>query len=132
MKNIKFTHFLIALFFSISLLSCKNTVKSQDLSMPLVINPEYHIYDTHGERGYEVSFELSKKSPRPVAIVLNKIKQDITKDDVKKGKKYKINVINSTQIKDYKIKVYNSIPNGLIYKQNDTYYLQPVFFNLKK
>ncbi|MGQ1943455.1 hypothetical protein [Ornithobacterium rhinotracheale] len=130
MKKNKFPHILGALFFAILLISCKNTVNSQDINMPLVINPEYRIYDMHGERGYEVSFTLKQKSPRPVAIVLNKIKQNLSDNDYQ-GKSYHFNVITHTKIKDYKIEVYNSTPNGLIYKDKDTYYLQPIFFNLK-
>lgn len=130
MKKNKFPHILGVLFFAILLISCKNTVNSQDINMPLVINPEYRIYDTHGERGYEVSFMLKQNSPRPVAIVLNKIKQNLSASDYQ-GKNYHFNVINHTKIKDYKVEVYNSTPNGLIYKHKGTFYLHPIFFNLK-
>lgn len=131
MKNFKLAHIFGAIIFALALTSCKSTANSQKLSTPLVINPTYRIYDTHGERGYQVSFKLSPHSLRPVAIVLNQVMQPLTAIDIVEGSTYRLNIITATRLRGHQVKTYNSLPSGLIYYHNGTYYLRPVHFKLK-
>lgn len=108
--------------------ACKtNSVSNEHDFLPKIINPTYKSYSQDGERGYVVSFEVSDKDMVPTAVVIHKIKQNITQTD-KNGNTYTINVIaQSTAFDGYK-PTGSKLPNGVMFLVDETYYLQEVNF----
>ena len=43
----------------------------------------YKIYDIKGERGYNVTFDVTGKGAEPVAVVINRIRKEINPSDKK-------------------------------------------------
>ena len=97
---------------------------------PEVKNATYKPYQIEGERGYIVEFELSKNIPKPVAVVINRIKQTISPAD-KNGLKYRINVIAETRkIHNYKVKGSDK-ESGIYFSPESDKSFKPVDFKLK-
>lgn len=117
--------FLGALFFICE--SCKNNVTNDTKE---VKNATYKMYNTNGEKGYNVTFDVIGKGAEPVAVVINRIRKEINPND-KKDNTYHINVIAETRIiHGYKPQG-TPQENGIIYKINYTEYFKPVKFTLK-
>ena len=106
------------------LTSCRTTNQ-----LPKVKDPSYQAYDLSGERGYHVFFELSHDSIPPIALVINRIQQPISKEN-KVGLKYNVNVISqSKKILGFKPKITNQ-ENGILFKTDTTEVFKPVDFKL--
>lgn len=54
------------------------------------------MYDIGGERGYNVTFDVTGNGAEPVAVVINRIRKEINPND-KKDNTYHINVIAETK-----------------------------------
>ncbi|WP_407484348.1 hypothetical protein [Elizabethkingia meningoseptica] len=127
MKN----RLIYSLFFLGSLffigISCKNNVTGGTKSIK---NASYKIYNIDGEKGYNVTFDVSGNGEEPVAVVINRIRKEINPSD-KKNNTYHVNVIAETR----KIHGYRAQgtpqENGVIYKVNYTESFKPVTFTLK-
>lgn len=121
-KTIVTTLFVFIIF--LFTLSCKSK------NLPKVSNPEYQSYSFDGERGYKVKFELNHDSIPASAVVINKIKQNISEDS-KSGLKYDVNVIaQSTRIFGFKPQIIES-PDGIFFKTDTVDVFKEVDFMLK-
>ncbi|WP_407486611.1 hypothetical protein [Elizabethkingia anophelis] len=117
--------FLGALFFICG--ACKNNVTD---GTQKVTNATYKIYDIKGERGYDVTFEVTGNGATPFAVVINRIRKEIIPAE-KKNNTYHVNVIAESKIIHGYKPQRTSQENGIIYIVNDTEYFKPVKFTLK-
>ncbi len=89
------------------------------------------MYDIGGERGYNVTFDVTGKGAEPVAVVINRIRK---RNKPIRQKKTILTILMSLP-KPEKIHGYRpqgtSQENGVIYKINYTEYFKPVKFTLK-
>lgn len=98
-------------------------------ALPKVQNPTYESYDLSGERGYHVNFEVDNDSIPATSVVINRIRQNISKDN-KTGMKYHVNVIaQSRKIYGFKAKV-TELENGIFFKTDSAEVFKPVKFQL--
>ncbi|WP_133298094.1 hypothetical protein [Candidatus Ornithobacterium hominis] len=130
MKNKSLSPFLFFLILAMCGYSCKtNAVTSNDF-LPEIKNAFIESYNTEGERGYTVSFEVENSFFQPVGVVAYKVKQDLTADDVT-GQLYQTNVIHeSRRIQNFKPQVFNQ-ENGVLFLVDSTYFLKKVNFKKK-
>lgn len=116
------------ILFSLILISVSISCKTKHL--PKVLNPEYESYSFDSERGYKVKFELNHDSIPASAVVINRIKQNISEDS-KSGLKYDVNVIaQSTRIFGFKPQIIES-PDGIFFKTDTADVFKEVDFKLK-
>lgn len=126
MKKTYIKNVFIGIFLSLFVISCKIF---QSNEIPKVIDPSYSIYDISGEKGYHVTFELSKEAD-PIFLIINKIKQPITFEN-KRGLRYKVNVIAETRkIENHQIQGTQQ-ENGIIFKVKNQEVFKPIHFTLK-
>lgn len=126
MKRHILNNTILCIFLLFMLFSCKNNSLKK---IPEVINPYYSIYNISGEKGYNVSFTLISEA-EPVAIIINKIRQNITPEN-KRGLTYEINVISETKkIENYNV-IGTQIENGIIFRVKNKEILKPVTFELQ-
>lgn len=123
MKNIFSKALLTLVFALIFVISCKNYTLRR---LPGVVSPEYAMYSIPGERGYTVSFGLEGKK-RPVAVVLNKIRQDLTPED-QNGNQYYLSIIAETRLLQNHTVTGSQQENGIIFLVNGKEVLKPVNF----
>lgn len=99
--------------------------------LPKVKNPMYHTYDISGEKGYDLSFELSHDSISATSIVINRIQQHFSPEN-KTGLKYRMNVLTqSRKILGFKPTV-SDLENGIFFKTDTAEIFKPVNFKLQK
>lgn len=116
------------ILFSLILISISISCKTKQL--PKVLNPEYESYSFDNEKGYKVKFELSHDSILASAVVINRIKQNISEDS-KTGLKYDVNVIaQSRKIFGFKPHIIES-PDGIFFKTDTADVFKQVDFKLK-
>lgn len=122
-KNIIRNLIVISIFTSI--ISCVG-----QKSFPEVENAIYQPYQIDGERGYIVEFEMSNEDIKPTAVVINRIKKNISSAD-KNGLKYRINIIAQTRkIVNYQV-VGSDKENGIFFSTGVKESFERVEFNLK-
>ena len=91
----------------------------------------YHSYDISGEKGYDVTFELSHDSIPATSLVINRIQQHISPEN-KTRLQYKVKVITqSRKILGFKPKV-TDLENGIFFKTDTAEIFKPVNFKLQK
>ncbi len=113
-----------SLLFSVSAVSCITK------ALPTVQNPTYKTYNYGSEKGYIAEFEVSESSAKPVAVVINRIKQNITPDS-KTGNQYKVNVVaQSTKTFGFK-PIITDLDNGIFFKTDSTEQFKKVNFQTK-
>lgn len=99
-------------------------------ALPTVKKPTYKTYNYGSEKGYIAEFEVSKSSAKPVAVVINRVKQNITPDS-KTGNKYKVNVIAQSQkMFGFKPQI-TELDNGIFFKTDSTEQFKKVNFQSK-
>lgn len=128
LKNIKniINYFAILLIFAI-LSACGN---QKDHNYPEITSATYSPYNLQGERGYFVEFEISSDSVLPTAVVINRVKKDISPAD-RTGLHFRINVIAQTRkIHNYRIEG-SEKPNGIYFKNRKKEHFKAIEFNLK-
>lgn len=115
---------ILAVAASVFSLSCKTNI------LPNVHHPTYEIYSNGTEKGYIAEFEVSKESPAPSAVILNKIQQKISLEN-KTDLKYRVKIIAQSQ-KIFGFKpVISDKEDGLIFKTDTADVYKPVVFKLK-
>lgn len=128
MKNNIFIPILIIFGVFISLVSCqKQLIQTDSIALPTIFNPTYKSYSIKGERGYTVSFELAASEPKPIAVVFNKIQKEIVENEIHENN-FHVNIMaQSAIIEGFKPKA-SELPNGILFRINDTLYLKTVDF----
>lgn len=126
MKKTYIRNTFIGFFLSLLVISCKIF---QSNEIPKVIDPSYSIDHFSDERGYSVSFELSKEA-EPIFLIINKIKQPITLEN-KSGLEYKVKVIAETRKIENHQTQGTLQENGIVFKVKNQEVFKPVNFRLK-
>lgn len=99
-------------------------------ALPTVKKPTYKTYNYGSEKGYIAEFQVSESKAKPIAIVINRVKQTITPDS-KTGNQYKINIIaQSNKIFGFKPQIIDS-ENGIFFKTDSTEQFKKVNFQSK-
>ncbi|NAW51650.1 hypothetical protein GNY06_09795 [Elizabethkingia argentiflava] len=127
MKNILIYSLFFTNLLSLPCISCKSNSLQKTKSIK---NASYKIYNIRDEKGYEVVFNTTGKGMDPIAVTLNRIRQEIKPSD-KENSTYHINLIAETRrIHDYTPQQ-SFYGNGVIFKIDSTEYFKPVKFILK-
>ncbi|MDO5615573.1 MAG: hypothetical protein Q4G16_05240 [Cruoricaptor ignavus] len=108
-KLIYNTFILLGLFFLLS--ACKSA------GLPKITEPSYSTFNHGTERGYKVKFQLKNDTAKPTAVVINKVKQNISEEN-KIGNTYQVNIIAQSQkILGFKANIVEK-PNGIFFQTN--------------
>lgn len=96
-----------------------------------ISSPTYSQYSFGDEKGYKAEFTVVDEELKPVAIIINKIKQPVA-EARRNGKTYTVNVVaQSRKLANYRPEVVNE-PNGIIISDGKTEKFIPVDFQLIK
>lgn len=89
----------------------------------------YKSMDYGSEKGYLVTFELNKNTPKPTDIVLFGVRKKINSDNIKNGKVETYVIFQTQKLENYQINSTN-LPNGVIFEIDSKKYLKTVDFKL--
>ncbi|MDO5655329.1 MAG: hypothetical protein Q4G27_04235 [Flavobacteriaceae bacterium] len=92
-----------------------------------VTKPMYQSLMHHEERGYQIEFSLNNPEIKPVSVVFNKIKQNITQNH-RQGNRYTVRILSQSGVIDNFQPEFVDLPNGIIFRINDTLYLKKIDF----